>query len=76
MHSAPVEAIAPMDKGGVDPAAMTHMPQSLALAKFPNLAVKPTGAPGYSSQTYPLAQMHPHRPRSAPTYCFGVGRVR
>jgi predicted TIM-barrel fold metal-dependent hydrolase len=36
-----------------DHAAMTHMPQLLALAKFPNVAVKATGAPGYSAEAYP-----------------------
>ncbi len=37
-----------------DHAAMTHMPSLLALAKFPNVAVKVTGAPGYSSEEYPF----------------------
>jgi predicted TIM-barrel fold metal-dependent hydrolase len=41
-----------------DAAAMTHMPELLALAKFPNVAVKATGAPGYSSETYPFPGMH------------------
>ncbi|MBV8889078.1 MAG: amidohydrolase [Alphaproteobacteria bacterium] len=41
-----------------DAAAMTHMPQLLALAKHPNVAVKATGAPGYSSEPYPFPQMH------------------
>jgi predicted TIM-barrel fold metal-dependent hydrolase len=41
-----------------DAAAMTHMPQLLALAKYPNVAVKATGAPGYSSEPYPFAGMH------------------
>src|SRR5712691_4046135 len=40
-----------------DAAAMTHMPDLLALAKHPNVAVKATGAPGYSSQPYPFAAM-------------------
>ena len=37
-----------------DHAAMTHMPGLLALAKFPNVAVKVTGAPGYSGEAYPF----------------------
>ena len=37
---------------------MTHMPALLALAKFPNVAVKATGAPGYSSEAYPFRSMH------------------
>ena len=41
-----------------DDAAMVHMPQLLALAKFPNVAVKATGAPGYSSEGYPFTSMH------------------
>jgi predicted TIM-barrel fold metal-dependent hydrolase len=40
-----------------DDAAMTHMPQLLALAKFPNVAVKATGAPGYAAQPYPFPIM-------------------
>jgi predicted TIM-barrel fold metal-dependent hydrolase len=39
-------------------AAMTHIPELLALAKFPNVAVKATGAPGYSTEAYPFRGMH------------------
>jgi predicted TIM-barrel fold metal-dependent hydrolase len=41
-----------------DAEAMTHMPKLLSLAKFPNVAVKATGAPGYSSESYPFPAMH------------------
>jgi predicted TIM-barrel fold metal-dependent hydrolase len=41
-----------------DAAAMTHMPDLLALARYPNVAVKATGAPGYSSESYPFPAMH------------------
>ena len=41
-----------------DHAAMTHMPQLVALAKYPNVAVKATGAPGYSAEAYPFPTMH------------------
>ncbi len=41
-----------------DSAAMTHMPELLALARHPNVAVKATGAPGYSSEGYPFPKMH------------------
>jgi predicted TIM-barrel fold metal-dependent hydrolase len=41
-----------------DAAAMTHMPALLKLAKLPNVAVKATGAPGYSSEAYPFPAMH------------------
>lgn len=41
-----------------DDAAMVHMPDLVALAKFPNVAVKATGAPGYCSGPYPFESMH------------------
>lgn len=41
-----------------DDASMTHIPELLALAKYPNVAVKATGAPGYSSEAYPFPIMH------------------
>ena len=40
-----------------DHEAMTHMPDLLALAKHPNVAVKATGAPGYSGESYPFPTM-------------------
>jgi predicted TIM-barrel fold metal-dependent hydrolase len=40
-----------------DHAAMEHMPRLLALAKHPNVAVKATGAPGYSAEAYPYPTM-------------------
>ncbi|MFL5289656.1 MAG: amidohydrolase family protein [Rhodopila sp.] len=49
-------------KGGFttlkDADAMTHMPALVALARFPNVAVKATGASGYSSEAYPFPAMH------------------
>jgi predicted TIM-barrel fold metal-dependent hydrolase len=41
-----------------DAAAMTHIPELLKLARLPNVAVKATGAPGYSSEAYPFPAMH------------------
>jgi predicted TIM-barrel fold metal-dependent hydrolase len=41
-----------------DEAAMTHMSELVALAMHPNVAVKATGAPGYSSGPYPFTSMH------------------
>jgi predicted TIM-barrel fold metal-dependent hydrolase len=41
-----------------DAAAMEHMPELVALARLPNVAVKATGAPGYSSEAYPFPAMH------------------
>jgi predicted TIM-barrel fold metal-dependent hydrolase len=40
-----------------DHEAMAHMPELLALAKHPNIAVKATGAPGYSAEPYPFPIM-------------------
>lgn len=40
-----------------DAAAMAHIPDLLKLAKLPNVAVKATGAPGYSSEAYPFPAM-------------------
>mgnify|MGYP003119691132 FL=1 len=48
-------------RGGLTPlkdhSAMAHMPALLALAKHPNVAVKATGAPSYSSESYPFPIM-------------------
>jgi predicted TIM-barrel fold metal-dependent hydrolase len=41
-----------------DAAAMTHIPELLALAKFPNVAVKATGVPHYASEPYPYPALH------------------
>jgi predicted TIM-barrel fold metal-dependent hydrolase len=41
-----------------DAAAMTHIPELLALAKHANIAVKATGAAGYCSEGYPFRSMH------------------
>lgn len=41
-----------------DAAAMTHIPDLLKLARLPNVAVKATGVPGYSSEAYPFPAMH------------------
>ena len=43
-----------------DAAAMTHMPELLKLAKFPNVAVKATGVPHYASERYPFPALHPY----------------
>jgi predicted TIM-barrel fold metal-dependent hydrolase len=41
-----------------DAAAMTHIPELLALARLPNVAVKATGVPHYSSEPYPFPGLH------------------
>jgi predicted TIM-barrel fold metal-dependent hydrolase len=43
-----------------DAAAMQHIPELLTLARRPNVAVKATGAPGYSSEPYPFRSVHPY----------------
>lgn len=43
-----------------DDAAFANLPALLALAKHRNVAVKATGAAGYSSEPYPFRNIHPH----------------
>jgi predicted TIM-barrel fold metal-dependent hydrolase len=45
-----------MNKGD---AAFANLPQLVALAKHPNIAVKATGGPGYAADTYPFKSLHP-----------------
>ena len=46
--------------GTKDAAAWATLPELLALAKYPNVAVKATGAPSYSSEPYPYRNIHGH----------------
>jgi predicted TIM-barrel fold metal-dependent hydrolase len=46
--------------GAKDDAAWASLPSMLALARFPNVAIKATGAPSYSSQAYPYRNIHDH----------------
>ena len=39
-------------------AAWDNLPQMLALAKHPNIAIKATGAPSYSAGPYPVRDIH------------------
>jgi predicted TIM-barrel fold metal-dependent hydrolase len=41
-----------------DEAAFGNLPEMLALARFPNVSVKATGAPSYSSEGYPYRNIH------------------
>jgi predicted TIM-barrel fold metal-dependent hydrolase len=41
-----------------DAAAFGHLDELLALAKLPNVAIKATGAPGYSTEAYPYRNLH------------------
>ena len=44
--------------GSQDAAAFENLPELLALAKYPNVAIKATGAPSYSSEPYPYRNIH------------------
>ena len=44
--------------GGKDEAAFANLGDLLELAKHPNVAVKATGAPSYSSAPYPFSNIH------------------
>ena len=44
--------------GKTDDAAFETLPDLLALAKYPNVAVKASGAPSYSSAPYPFSNIH------------------
>jgi len=46
--------------GTKDDAAWATLPEMLALAKHPNVAIKATGAPSYSSEAYPYRNIHGH----------------
>jgi len=49
-----------IDHFGRPDVAWTNMPDLLAAAKHPNVALKATGAPSYSSGTYPYRDIHGH----------------
>jgi predicted TIM-barrel fold metal-dependent hydrolase len=59
---------------GTDDAAFANLGEMLALAKYPNVAVKLSGAPSYSSQPYPYRNIHQYIRRIfdafGPTRCF------
>lgn len=44
--------------GAKDAEAFATLPELLALARHPNVAVKATAAPGYSSAPYPFSNIH------------------
>jgi len=43
-----------------DEAAFATLPDLLALAKYRNVAIKATGAPSYSSESYPFRNIQPY----------------
>jgi predicted TIM-barrel fold metal-dependent hydrolase len=46
--------------GTKDEAAFANLPEMLTLARYPNVAIKATGAPSYSSEPYPYRNIHPY----------------
>ena len=46
--------------GTKDDVAWANLPEMLALARHPNVAIKATGAPSYSSAPYPYRNIHDH----------------
>ncbi len=47
-----------LNRHGRDDQAFIHLDELVALAKLPNVAVKATGAPHYSTQDYPFRNIH------------------
>jgi predicted TIM-barrel fold metal-dependent hydrolase len=45
-------------RGAKDEAGFSNLPELLALGKHPNVAIKATGAPSYSSAPYPYSNIH------------------
>jgi predicted TIM-barrel fold metal-dependent hydrolase len=45
-------------RGGTGDEAFAHLPQVLALARFPNVAVKASALPIYSTEPYPFRDLH------------------
>jgi L-fuconolactonase len=61
-------------RGLKDAAAFAHLPELLALAALPNVAVKAAGLPAYAStDPYPHRSLHPYLRRVIDT--FGAERV-
>ena len=50
-------------RGAVDDAGWADLGDLLALAKYPNVAVKATGAPSYSTDGYPYRNIHKYLQR-------------
>jgi predicted TIM-barrel fold metal-dependent hydrolase len=47
-----------LKSGHQDAAALEHLDEVVALAKLPNVAMKATGAPAYSTHAYPFRNLH------------------
>jgi predicted TIM-barrel fold metal-dependent hydrolase len=50
-------------RGSLDDSSFANLDELLALARHPNVAVKATGAPSYSSAPYPYRNIHPYLQR-------------
>jgi predicted TIM-barrel fold metal-dependent hydrolase len=50
-------------RGSRDASGWADLDNLLALAKYPNVAVKASGAPAYSSEPYPYRNIHPYLKR-------------
>ena len=59
--------------GSSGPSAYRFQPELLALAKYPNVAVKATGQPGYAEDAYPFRSFHEHLHRCFDA--FGPERI-
>jgi L-fuconolactonase len=61
-------------RGAKGAQAFEHLPELLALARFPNIAVKAAGVPGYAvDEPYPYHSLHQYL---EPVFAaFGAGRV-
>ena len=60
-------------RGNKGDAAFAHLPQLLALARHPNIAVKATGGPSYATDAYPFNSLH--KPYRALYDAFGPRRM-
>ena len=49
-----------IQRGSKDEAAFAHLDELLALAKRPNIAVKASGLPCYTTDSYPYRGLHPY----------------
>jgi predicted TIM-barrel fold metal-dependent hydrolase len=57
-----------IDHFGRPDANWTNLPQLVDLARHPNVALKATGAPSYSKESYPFRDIHGHIRRLYDTY--------
>ena len=62
-----------IDHFGRPDKAWSNLPDLVATAKFPNVAMKATGAPSYSGEAYPYRDIHGHIRKLY--YAFGPERM-